>query len=75
MTVQKESEYMECPAGWGDLPGGARRSRPTFQKQMDQKKGVRLRSGLVWVGNRLVSWGRRLEERGCAANQTLRPGR
>jgi hypothetical protein len=74
MLIRNESVCFACLEGYRDRARDAERRRPFTQKPMGQKKGHRKRRALAWLGHRLVSWGRRLEERNCAPCQPLRSG-
>jgi hypothetical protein len=71
MMVRNESECSACPEGRGDLLGDSEQSSFTTQNSTGQKRGHRARRVLVWLGHRLVAWGRRLEERNCAVRLPL----
>jgi hypothetical protein len=55
-----------------DLVREADRARLVSQAQNGQKRGNCLSGVLIWLGRRLVVWGRRLEERYGAEPQPLR---
>jgi hypothetical protein len=74
MMVRNESEYWDCPGGCGDPLRDAEQSSLTAEKPMGQKRGHRVRRVLVWLGHRLVAWGRRLGKRNCASGEPLRSG-
>jgi hypothetical protein len=74
MLIRNEAACWACLEGFRDRRRDAERRRLTAQKPMGQRKRHRLRKVLVWLGQRLVIWGTRLEEGNCPACQPLRSG-
>ena len=60
-----------CLERYEDLVHEAERARLASQARKGQKRDRRFSWALIWLGRRLVVWGRRLEERYGAEPQPL----